>query len=202
MMDILNIATNFSVEGQPLSFTECKVGHINNTYIVDFNIGNKKNTFVLQRINTYVFKNPDCVMSNIIGVSAFLKKRLTQEHGDAERGTLSFVSCRNDNTEYCYKDSDGNCWRMYHYIDNVVSYALAESTDLFEKAGYAFGNFQYLLSDYDAASLYETIPNFHNTKLRFLRFLEVLKTCSEERKAIAQSEIDFVLKREKQCSFI
>lgn len=202
MTNIIDIAAQFAVDGTPVSYTECKVGHINNTYIVDFNLGNREDKFVLQRINTYVFKNPDCVMSNIIGVTSFLKNRLEQEHGDTERGTLSFVSCRNDDKAYCYRDTDGGCWRMYHYIDNVVSYALAENTELFEKAGYAFGNFQYLLSDYDAASLYETIPDFHNTKLRFSRFLEVLQTCSEERRTTAQNEIDFALKREQQCAII
>lgn len=202
MINVFDIASKFAVDGCPVNFTECNVGHINNTYIVDFDINGQKDTFVLQRINTYVFKNPDYVMSNIIGVTSFLKKRLMQNGGDAERGTLSFVNCRNNAEEYCYKDSDGGCWRMYHYIDNVVSYALAENTDLFEKAGFAFGNFQHLLSDYDASSLYETIPDFHNTKLRFSRFLEVLNNAPEERKNIAKNEIDFALEREKQCSFI
>lgn len=202
MINVIDIATKFAVDGNPTSFEECKVGHINNTYIVDFDINGHKDKFVLQRINTYVFKNPDHVMSNIIGVTTFLKKQLIQSGEDAERGTLSFVSCRDNSEEYCYRDTDGGCWRMYHYIDNVTSYALAESTDLFEKAGFAFGNFQHLLSDYDAASLFETIPNFHNTKLRFSHFLEVLNNASDDRKNAAADEINFALEREKQCSFI
>lgn len=202
MISVIDIAKEFAVDGQPISYIECKVGHINNTYIVDFDIDGLKDKFVLQRINTYVFKNPDHVMSNIIGVTTFIKKRLIQNGDNAERGTLSFINCRANSEEYCYRDGEGGCWRMYHYIDNVTSYALAENTDLFEKAGYAFGNFQHLLSDYDASSLYETIPNFHNTKLRFQRFLEVLKKASEDRKEAAADEIDFALKREVQCSFI
>ena len=202
MINVIDIATKFAVDGKPISFVECKIGHINNTYIVDFDVNGREDKFVLQRINTYVFKNPDYVMSNIIGVTTFLKKRLVQDGGNAERGTLSFVNCRDNFQEYCYRDEEGGCWRMYHYIDNVISYALAESTDLFEKAGFAFGNFQHLLSDYDASSLFETIPNFHNTKLRFARFLEVMKNASDERKKAAADEISFVLAREEQCSFI
>ena len=201
-MNIFEIATKFAVNGTPASFEECKVGHINNTYIVDFDADGYKNKFILQRINTYVFKNPNYVMSNIIGVTTFLKNQLLQSGGNPERGTLSFINCRDNPKEYCYRDHEGGCWRMYHYIDNVISYALAESTDLFEKAGFAFGNFQHLLSDYDASSLFETIPNFHNTKLRYSRFLEVLKNASAERKSNAAEEIKFILSREEQCSFI
>lgn len=200
MSDVIDIACHFAVNGNPIAFKECTEGHINNTYIVDFKVGNKIDRYVLQKINTYVFKNPEYVMSNIIGVTTYLRSILKRDGGDVERGTLTFVQC--ENGAYYYRDDQNGCWRMYHFIDNVISYVLADSTELFEKAGVSFGNFQLLLAGYDASTLYETIPNFHNTKHRFVHFLEVLKKCPEDRRKMAEKEIEFVIAREKQCAFI
>ena len=91
---------------------------------------------------------------------------------------------------------------MYRYIDNVVSYALADSPEMFMKAGYAFGQFQQRMAGYDASMLNETIPDFHNTKRLYERFCEVVDGCGNERRSIASDEIKFVRDRGDQCSFI
>ena len=198
--NVIEIASKFKVAGRPVSFEECTAGHINTTYVVTFDNDGVENKYILQKINTYVFKDPDRLMSNIIGVTAYLHDMIDSQGGDADRGTLNFVVCNNG--KYYFKSQNGECWRMYHYIDGVVSYSLADTTDLFEKAGKAFGIFQRQLARYDAKSLYETIPDFHNTPLRYKRFLEVLASCSEEKRREAENEIQFVLSYESQCGFI
>ena len=57
-------------------------GHINDTYIVD-----DEPKYILQRINHAIFKNPEQVMSNILGVTEFLRKKIIAEGGDPERET-------------------------------------------------------------------------------------------------------------------
>lgn len=198
--NIISVVKSFDVKGMPVNICECTAGHINSTYFVDISCDGMPEKYVIQKINTYVFKNPEHVMGNIIGVTGYLRDIIAAEGGDPERGTLSFIPCRNGG--YFCRDNDGGYWRMYRYIDNVVSYSLADSASLFEKAGYSFGQFQKRLAGYDAARLYETIPDFHNTKKRFARFLEVLDGCSAERRSAAAKEIQFVLDRERQCSFI
>ena len=48
-------------------------GHINRTYLVQ-----SSPRIILQRINTDVFHRPDEVMSNIIGVTTFLRKKIEE----------------------------------------------------------------------------------------------------------------------------
>ena len=198
--NILGIAGYFDVSGIPVAFKECVAGHINNTYIVTFDCDHKTEKYILQRINTYVFKNPHYVMHNIIGVTTYLRSLLEHDGGDVERGTLNFV--KSTTGDYFYKDEDDGYWRMYKYVDNVVSYSLAETPELFEKAGLAFGKFQLQLAGYDASDLYETIPDFHNTKKRFARFSEVVASCTTDRQNIAADVIDFVLARGDKCAFV
>ncbi len=198
--EIFNVARLFDVAGEPCGIKECTSGHINNTYVVDFHNNGEIDKYVLQKINTYVFKNPDFVMNNIFGVTTYLRGYLVASGENPQRGTLNFVLCRDGHTYY--RDEQDGCWRMYHYIDNVVSYALADSPDMFMKAGFAFGQFQRRMAGYDATVLEETIPDFHNTKKRFARFCEVVDACTSERRDIAAEEIKFVRAREAQCALV
>lgn len=200
-VDIFAAARSFAVPGTPCGVKECTAGHINNTYIVDVDDNGHHVKYVLQRLNTYVFKNPDYVMNNIFGITAYLRGHIVASGGDPERETLNFIFTR-DGHSY-YSDPEGGCWRMYRYIDGVMSYALADSPELFRKAGLAFGRFQQRLAGYDARVLRETIPDFHNTKARFARFLEVVEGCTDKaRLTAAQPQIDFVRAHEAQCGLI
>ncbi|MBR3680178.1 MAG: mucin desulfatase, partial [Oscillospiraceae bacterium] len=66
------ISAQFAFAGEPVSFHVCENGHINGTYFVDCAGGEK---YVVQQINTSIFTRPDEVMENILGVTAFLKKK-------------------------------------------------------------------------------------------------------------------------------
>lgn len=198
--EILHVARLFDVAGEPCSLEECTAGHINNTYIVGFDNKGKLEKYVLQRMNTYVFKHLDFVMNNIFGVTTYLRGYLVASGEDPWRGTLNFVYCRDGRTYY--RNEQDGCWRMYHYIDNVVSYSLADNPDMFMKAGLAFGQFQLRMAGYDATALKETIPDFHNTQKRFARFCEVVDACTSERRDIAAQEIEFVRERAAHCALI
>jgi len=59
-----------------------------------------------------------------------------------------------------------------------------------------------MLSDFPVSELYETIPDFHNTPLRFENFCAALKEDKAGRAASAKKEIDFILERKDICSVI
>ena len=44
--------------------------------------------YVIQRINTQVFKKPREVMENIFGVTEFLRRKALERGGDPDRETL------------------------------------------------------------------------------------------------------------------
>lgn len=184
----------FSFEG---SLEECVVfgsGHINDTHRLTFWTGDTNRHFILQRMNGSVFEKPVELMENISGVTSWLKKKIQENGGDAERETLNLVETR----EGCpyYQDSSGDYWRVYKFIENATCYDQVKCDNDFYQSAVAFGNFQRLLSDYPADTLHETIENFHNTVDRFEKFQEAVKADVCGRAAGVQEEIRFVTERE------
>ncbi len=197
MKEIFDIAKKFNLPAEPVSMQECKIGHINSTYFIDCADGEK---FVLQHINTNIFKDPDILMDNIVGVTAHIRKKLEAEGKDPLRGTLKFY-CSVSGLYY-YKDEQGRCWRLYKYVDDVDCFLIADSTELLERVGHAFGHFQMQLADYDAGLLRETIPNFHNTPSRLNDFKIALEKDTAGRAASIPEDIKFVLDHEEVCSYV
>ncbi len=171
---------------------ECKTfgkGHINNTFKISCrNADGKVIKYILQAINTYVFKDPDRLMDNIIRVTDFLRSKEPEN-----RGILNMIRTIDGNGYY--RDTDGRCWRMYVYVDKALSLESVGLPDDFYEAAFAFGKFQCDLSDFPAESLYEIIPDFHNTEKRYRDFLEAVENDVQGRAAGVKEEIDFIKSR-------
>lgn len=174
-------------------------GHINETYAVYMPgpDGKEVPLYVLQRININVFKNPDQVMDNIFGVTEYLRNIIRQEGGDLDRETLSYIKTK-DGESY-FEDDNGQPWRCLHYVPNSVCYQQVERPEQFYQSALSFGHFLKQLGEYPAESLYETIPQFHDTRKRFRDFVEAERKDVRNRARVCRSEIDFVLAREKDC---
>lgn len=164
-------------------------GHINDTYVAT-----GANKFILQRINTNVFKRPDQVMHNIELVCAHLTKKILANGGDPTRETLTLIRTVDD--ESYYQAEDGSCFRMYKFIEGATTYQTVENPIHFYSAAKAIGKFQKMLSDFPADRLYETIPNFHNTRSRFSDFKAAVEADKLGRAKGVMPEITFALERE------
>ena len=185
----------FDFWGDLVDFSPYGNGHINDTFLVSFSYEGKIRKYIIQRINSDVFKQPDEVMSNIMGVTSFLRKGIISNGGNPERETLNVIKT-NDGKGY-YIDECGNYWRAFVFIDEAVSLDLPEDENDFYQSAVAFGNFQKLLSSYPAENLYETIPNFHNTPVRFQNFLKAIDNNLSGRAENVKDEIEFVKNREE-----
>ena len=173
--DINEICEKFAIEGEFTGYEKINNGHINSTYNLVFENNGKIVKYVLQKINTVVFKNPDGLMSNIVAVTKHIAKKNAERNiDDADRRTLTFLPCVDG--KYYYVDKEGGCWRLYYFVDYVYTCNTIDSEEVFNNAGVAFGEFQNLLADFDGSSLFETIEKFHNTASRF----ENLKKAIEE----------------------
>lgn len=190
-MDIL--ALKFGISGELVSFDKYGNGNINGTFIVEYEDNGKTKKYILQKINTEVFKKPFELMKNIVGVTGHIKKYYADKGIDSSRRTLEFLKC--DNGDCCFIDESGNCWRMYKYIDKARTYDTIDNAELFREAGRAFGEFQNILSTYDVSTLYDTIPDFHNTAKRFEAFCEAVNENAAGRLETVKNEVDFVLAR-------
>ncbi len=170
-------------------------GHINATYVVG-----TSPRFILQRINTEIFKDPDGVMENILAVTSFLRSRIVAQGGDPLRETLTVVPTT-DNHSF-YRSPDGDCYRVYLFIEDASSYDSAPNAKVFAESARAFGKFQRMLADFPAEKLHETIPHFHDTPDRLRIFRETLAKDPVGRAKDVQKEIDFVLARAGEMSTV
>lgn len=168
-------------------------GHINTTYRVDINHGGKTESFVLQCINSYVFRSPELMMNNIARVTAHMEKKMVEAGLDTYRHVLHFLRNQNGNN-YAY-GKDGHFWRCYDFVDGARTYDSMDNPKILRSAGEAFGNFQKLLSDFPMETLVETIPDFHNTKLRLKSFFKMVEEDPCGRACEAQPEISFLRDR-------
>ena len=193
---IIDVCRFFGIEGDPVNYKIFTDGHINSTYLIEFKKDNETKKYLVQNINTTVFKDPEALMKNIIDVTHFLRKKIRQVGGDPERETLRFRKTVNGNL--CLHDGE-NCWRIYDFIDNSFTYDLIDNKEIFKSAGESFGRFQQLLSDYPIDTLYETIPDFHNTPKRLEALTEAIEEDCAGRAENVRSEIEFALSRKSDA---
>ncbi len=189
------IVKRFNFEGEFIKAEPYGFGHINDTFAVYFRkTGGNIHRYILQRINTNVFKFPEQLMRNIEMVTSHLREKIIRSGGDPMRNTLNIIPTVDSKS--FYKSPEGDYWRAYVFIENARTYQVVESRCHFYNAGKAFGRFQELLSDFPAEELAETIPDFHNTPKRFRDFIGAVERDIMNRAAEVKEEIDFVLKRE------
>lgn len=184
-MQIPKQAFAFQTVGTPAVSIQYGNGHINSTFLVTTDSGKR---YILQRINKYVFKNPENVVANARGVTEFLRNKT----GDPN-SALRYIP--DTDGKFCHCDDEGEYWRMYEFVEAICLEA-PESTEDFYQSAVAFGTFQHLLSDYPVETLYEIIPNFHNTPDRYRQLKEAIDADTAGRKASVEAEIAFALSQE------
>jgi hypothetical protein len=187
---------NIDFKGNLIDYVPYGSGHINDTFLVRFmeESGSIKR-YILQRMNHETFKNPEQLMENIFGITKFIRKKIEENHGDVNRETLNIITTQTGQS--FYKDSIGSYWRGYLFIENADCYDSVKNPDDFYQSAVAFGNFQYQLADYPAHTLHETIPDFHNTPVRFHNLIKAIETDRMGRVKEVSDEIRFALEREE-----
>ena len=190
----------FVFDGEFVKSSQLFDGHINNTYVFDFDNGGEINRYLVQELNTYVFKQPEALMGNVVSVTEYIRKKVIEQGGDVKRECLQVFPAK-DGKPY-YIDDEGKFWRCYNFITDAHSYPCVDSAETFCNAAKAFGKFQKILADYPSETLVETIPNFHNTVSRFADFKKAVADNISGRADRVKDEIEFVLAREKDCSVL
>ncbi len=178
----LDILSKFDLPGRVLGAKQFGNGHINWTYDVEMDDGSR---YVLQRINTYVFRDPVGLMRNIELLTNFMLEKV-----EDPRSVLRLIKTYDGKTYTVTEDNE--CWRVYDFVDSIC-YDAAESLELFRECGAGFGSFQNLLSDFPVEQLVETIPNFHNTVSRYADFEQAVREDRSKRSANVKRDIDYAM---------
>lgn len=188
-------AACFDFDGAVTALAPYGEGHINDTFLVTAGAGAASRRFILQRINTHVFKQPEKLMENVAAVTRHLEKAAG---GSAE--LLRVIPTKAGGN--LHTTEQGDAWRAYNFIQSGVSFQTAASPRLLAAAGKGFGRFARLLDGFPVESLHETIPQFHNTRKRLADFKQAVTADSHGRVAACRAEIDFVLAREADCGVL
>lgn len=199
-MNFQEIMAKFGITAPVVAQEEICSGNINRTYLVAVEDEGIKKQYIVQRINSYVFKQPDAVMSNILNVTEHIKQKLIEKHGSYERRVLSFLKAE-DGKPYYYT-STRHFFRVYEYVANTVANDMVHNPEEFYEAGREFGEFQGWLSDFPVDTLTEIIPDFHNTPVRYEAFYQAIQDDKAGRVSETQDEIRFLLDRHDDCGRI
>lgn len=184
LLQYKDIAEKFQLQGNIISIAPYGEGHINLTLLV---VTDKKR-YILQKMNTKVFKDSDGLMANVTGVTKYLQSKGIE--------SLNVVFTK-DGAPYL-KGEDS--YRVYDFIEGTITYQTVEDSEVFKNSGRAFGEFQNQLAKFDASKLTETIKNFHNTKVRFQNFKNALSKDALDRAKTCKEEIKFIIDRENTYS--
>ncbi len=191
-----NIVTKFCVEGALVDCERYGEGHINDTFKVTTEENGKETHYILQRINNRLFPDVAKLMHNIELVTDFCRRSVLARGGDPMRECLTLIRTK-DGKAY---DHDGeNYFRMYVFIENATSYQSVRAPRDFYESAVAFGNFANLLADFDASQLYEVLPNFHNTRIRYENFVTAVQKDVCGRAKEVKSEIAWVRAHKELC---
>ena len=180
MKEYGEVAAKFCLQGEVTEICPYGEGHINLTLLVT----TTEKRYILQKMNTRVFPDPDKLMANICGVTEHLRARGIE--------TLNVVPTK-DGKPFL---KETECYRVYDFIENTVTYQTASDINVFRNSGKAFGEFQNYLAEFDASKLTETIKRFHDTPNRFENFKAALEADAFDRAKDCKEEIEFILSHE------
>ncbi len=155
-----SIAEQFSLEGRVLEVHEFGNGNINDTYLVTTD-SNEGHHFVLQRINTQVFKHPRLIMQNMRIFTEHMRRRAREEGSLWEMPRVLKTRAGLD----FHVDEGNNFWRAISYVEGAHSYDTIHSIEHAREVGHALGTFQHLISDLPVENLADTLEGFHITPL-------------------------------------
>lgn len=187
------IAEKFNIQGKVISIDEIKRGYINRTYKVEtLSETNHIHKYILQSINTNVFPDVESLMSNFQLTTEYLSHNLSMP-GNHTRGTVQTLRLTKDGKPFLKNNS--GVWRMMTYFDNVYSLDIPDNTEVFYYAGVSFGRFMKVMSSVDSSKIKEVIPNFHNTKSRYIDLENAISRNPLNRVKDVKNEIDFIRAR-------
>jgi hypothetical protein len=188
-MDNLSVAAErFALHGKVTAIEAYGKGNINDTFLVTIDSKVEKH-FILQRINTQVFRQPELIIRNMLTITEHVRKRL--QHAPLSgnrRWEIPHVLLTKDNRDH-WIDPGGSFWRAISFIEAAQSFDTIRDIKHAGEVGYALGTFHSLISDLPAEKLADTLKGFHVMPSYLRHYNEVLK----KNRAGKSPEVDYCL---------
>lgn len=194
LVDLFAVAEQFKSQGEVVDIREFGNGNINNTFLVTLDAEGEKH-FVLQRINTHVFRRPELVMLNMRISTEHVRLRLPHAPlGAGRRWEVQRVLLARDGRDH-WLDTDGSFWRAVSFIEGSQSFDTIKDIDHAREVGYALGMFHTLLSDLPPERLADTLEGFHVTPRYLRHYDDVLAKYSASKSPEVNYCVQFVSER-------
>jgi Phosphotransferase enzyme family len=163
MSDLITIAEQFISLGKVITVRELGEGNINQTFVVSVEAGLQE-YFILQKINTQVFTNPESIMDNLQVLTNHAQNKLAhlalEPHYCCWQIPQVLLTSEG---KHHYLDEDNNFWRAISFVKKAISYNTIQERQHALELGCGLGIFHNLISDLDVTQLVDTLPGFHVT---------------------------------------
>ncbi len=175
---MVKAASHFCLPDSIKSITAFGNGLINSTYLVECSDLN----FVLQKINTDIFSNPELILQNV--------DRLHQaaERMSSDQSLIIPAYLHSHSGPGLYEDFSGASWRAMEYVKNSASREAIRSIEEAQQVGKALARFHNLCREISVNDMHITLPGFHHTPDYLATYLQVEK---KRREYKAQAEIRY-----------
>lgn len=190
--NLIAVANQFVRSQNVINIEAFGSGNINDTFLVTTDALTKKH-FVLQRINTQVFRQPHLVMQNISTLTKHISDRL--QHITLNRRWQVPQVLLTENEQDYFEDADKSFWRAISFIDNAQSFDTIQDTEQAREIGYALGMFHNLISDLPPEKLADTLEGFHITPLYLQQYERVLEQTSPKQSPEVKYCLQFISDR-------
>ncbi|SDD20330.1 Phosphotransferase enzyme family protein [Mucilaginibacter pineti] len=175
-----NILISFGLKSADYKVEAFGSGLINHTY----KLTGKAHDYVLQQINTNVFKKPHNIVNNL----SLVKEYLSETNPDY----LFVAPLKALSNDFLVKSATGDYFRLFPFVKGSHTVNTLENEQEAYQAAQQFGRFTRMLHDFDINKLEYTLVDFHNLKLRFDQFKAASVTANALRLAQASDEIKAV----------
>lgn len=172
------ILEQFKVSFHNVNISPINQGYINDTFLISID---GKAKYILQRINTNVFKNPEILHQNFNKALSSLKGLDYQE---------ILLIRTNDNS--LFFEENENCWRLLTYIKNSIAYNFTNDSEIALEAGKVLGKFHTLLAGENPNDFKDIIKNLNYLPSKIIEFETALENTTKSKIDNAKHLIDFV----------
>lgn len=192
------IADQFAHQGNITGIAAFGSGNINDTFLVALD-DVLQTRFVLQRINTHVFRNPAAVMQNMRTFTDHMHGRLAGGQGDRRWEVPRVILTKEGGDHW---EVDGEFWRAISFVENSESFDVMHDGDHAWEVGFALGQFHDLISDLAAERLVDTLPGFHITPGYLAQYEAVVPGTQVEKTPEVEYCLQFVGDRAPWCGVL
>lgn len=166
---LLEVAERFAAPGRVADVQPHGSGNVHETFLV-LRGGRDEAPFILQRLNTHVFRRPELVMQNMHTVTEHMLGRIHRIGLPAGRRWEVLRLLSTEEGKELWFDADGRCWRALSFIPAAQPFGTIRDGGDAEEVGYALGLFHRLISDLPAQNLADTLEGFHVTPRYLARY--------------------------------